>query len=128
MCGKRINGFCAVSTVKGRVYSMNSTAAKSESSIRFIETLMSRHRWKTLWIYIDNPPVHISNMLKKWLATHQRVVLTLPRYSPDINPQEQWWNYESAKLFNNTYASNRRPGGAVQHSVRNTLHATVKSV
>jgi hypothetical protein len=68
-------------------------------------------------------------VLKKWLAAHPRVALTLPRYSPGINNQEQWWNYESAKLLNNTYfASNKRPGGAVQHSVRNTPPATVKSV
>ena len=130
MYEKRINCFGAVNTFKGRVYRMNSTAAKSESLIRFIERLSSRHRGKTLWIYLDNPPVHRSKVLKKWLAAHPRVVLKpLPRYSPDINPQEQWWNYERAKLLNNTYfVSNRRLGGAVQHFVRNTPPATVKSV
>jgi hypothetical protein len=129
MCGKRINGFGAVNTVKGSVYRMNSTAAKPESLIRFIGRLSGRHRGKMLWIYIDYTPVHRSKVLKKWLAAHQRVVLTLPRYPPDINHQEQWWNYERAKLLNNTYfASNRRHGGAVQHFVRNTPPATVKSV
>ena len=69
-------------------------------------------------------------VLKKWIAGHPRVVLKpLPRYSPDINPQEQWWNYERAKLLNNRYFStNRRLGGAVRHFVGNTPTATVKSV
>ena len=69
-------------------------------------------------------------MLKRWIAGHPRVVLkTLPRYSPDINPQEQWWNYERSKLLNNRYfPTNRRLGGAVRHFARNAPPATVKSV
>ena len=61
----------------------------------------------------EGPPVHRSKVLKRWIAGHPRVVLkTLPRYSPDINPLEQWWNYERAKLFNNRYfPTNRRLGG-----------------
>ena len=83
---------------------MNTTAAKSKSLIKFIERLARRHRGKILRIYLDNPPVHRSKVLKKWLVGHSRVVLKpLLRYSPDINPQEQWWNYERAKLLNNTY-------------------------
>ena len=130
MYEKRINGFGAVNTVSGRVYRMNSTVAKSKSLIRFIEKLVSRHKGKKLWKYLYNPPVHRSKVLKKWLATHPRVVLKpLPRYSPDVNPQEQWWNYERSKLLNNRYfGSNRRLGGAVRHFVRNTPPATEKSV
>ena len=130
MYEKRINGFGAVNPLKGKVFRMNTTAARSESLIRFIERLMRKHRGKRLWVYLDNPPVHRSKVLKKWLADHPMVVLKyLPRYSQDINPQEEWWNYERAKLLNNTYfVSNRRLGGAVQHFVRNTPPATVKSV
>jgi hypothetical protein len=107
----------------------DSTAAKSESLISFIERFSRRHRGKTLWVYLDNPPVHRSKVLKKWLAARPLVVLKpLPRYSPDIKPREQLWNYEQAELLNNTYfASNMRFGGAVQHFVRNTQPATVKS-
>ncbi len=67
--------------------------------------------------------------IEKLLEIHPRVVLKpLSRYSPDINPQEQWWNYERAKLLNNRYfPTNRRLGGAVRHFVRNTPPAAVKS-
>ena len=109
---------------------MNTTEAKSKSLIRFPERLLLRHRGKRLWIYLDNPPVHRSKVPKKWIAGHPRVVLKpLPRYSPDINPQEQWWNCERAKLLNNRYfPTNRRLGGAVRHFVSNTPPAAVKSV
>ncbi|MDG6933746.1 MAG: IS630 family transposase [Nitrososphaerota archaeon] len=130
MYEKRINGFGAVNPLRGRVFRMNTMEAKSESLIRFIERLLNRNRGKRLWIYLDNPPVHRSKVLKKWIAGHPRVVLKpLPRYSPDINPQEQWWNYERAKLLNNRYfGSNRKLDGAVMRFVRNTSPATVKSV
>ena len=90
---------------------MNTTEAKS--LIKFLERLLEIHPRRRLWIYLDNPPVHKSKVLKKWIAGHPRVVLKpLPRYSPDINPQEQWWNYERAKLLNNRYfPTNRRLGG-----------------
>ena len=99
---------------------MNTTAAKSKSLIKFIERLARRHRGKILRIYLDNPPVHRSKVLKKWLVGHSRVVLKpLLRYSPDINPQEQWWNYERAKLLNNHYFGlNRKLVGSVRRFVR----------
>ena len=115
MYEKRINGFGAVNPLIGKVFRMNTADAKSESLIMFIEMLAMRHRGKIQWTYLDNPPVHRSKVLKKWLSKHPRVVLDyLPRYSPDINPQEQWWNYERAKLLNNHYFdSNRKLNGAV---------------
>ena len=130
MYEKRINGFGAVNPLSGKVFRMNTTVAKSESLIRFIERLLNRNRGKRLCIYLDNPPVHRSKVLKKWLENHPKVVLKyLPRYSPDINPQEEWWNHERAKLLNNHYfGSNRKLDGAVRRFVRNTSPATVKSV
>ena len=125
MYEKRINGFGAVNPLRGRVFRINTTEAKSKSLIRFLERLLVMHRGKRLWIYLDNPPVHRSKVLKKWIADHPRVVLKpLPRYSPDINPQEQWWNYERAKLLNNRYfPTNRRLGGAVRHIPVKTVRA-----
>ena len=130
MYEKRINGFGAVNPFKGKVFQMNTTAAKSESLIRFIERLMKENNGKILWIYLDNPPVHKSKVLKKWITEHPKVVLNyLPRYSPDINPQEEWWNHVRSKLLNNHYfESNRRLNGAVRRFIRNTPPGIVKSV
>ena len=84
MHGKRINGFGAVNQLRGSVFRMNITEAKSESLIKFPEKLLVIHPRRRLWIYPDNPQVHRSKVLKEWSADHQRVVLkTLPRYSLD---------------------------------------------
>jgi hypothetical protein len=86
---KRINGF--VNLLEGKVFRMNTMAAKYVSLTCFIERLLRKHLGMRLWVYIDNTPVHRSKVLKKWLAAHSRFVLKpLPEYSPDINPQEMW--------------------------------------
>ncbi len=69
-------------------------------------------------------------MLKKWLADHPEVVMKyLPRYSPDSNPQENWWDHERKKLLNNHYfESNRSLHVAVRRFVKNVSTDTVISV
>ena len=80
MYEKRINGFGAVNTLRGNVFRMNTTAAKSMPPIKLLEM----HPRRRLCIYPDNPPVHGSKVLKKWLENHPKVVLKhLPRCSPD---------------------------------------------
>ncbi len=79
---KRIKGFGAVNPLRERVFRMNTTAAKSMQPIKLLET----HPQRRLCIYPDNPPVHRSAMLRKWLENHPKVVLKcLPRCSPETS-------------------------------------------
>lgn len=68
MYEKRTNGFGVVNPFEGKVYRMNTTVTKSESLTRFIERLMRKNNGKILWIYLDNPPVRWSKVLKKWIT------------------------------------------------------------
>ena len=112
MYEKRINGFCTVNPLRGRVYRMNSTEAKSKSLIGFIEKLLEMNPQRRLWICRDNSPIHRSKVLKKWIADHLRVdVRRVPGQWLEHNPQEQRWNYARAKLLKNRYfPTNRRFG------------------
>ena len=48
--------------------------------------------YKPLDIYqMDNTPIHMSNLVKKWLETHGVWTLDFPLYSPDLNPIEHLW-------------------------------------
>ena len=45
--------------------------------------------YKPLDIYqMDNAPIHMLNLVKKWLETHGVWTLDFPPYSPDLNPIE----------------------------------------
>ena len=63
MYEKRINGFGAINPLRGRVFRMNSTEAKSKSLIKVLERQLEIHPRRRLWIYLDNPPVHRSKVL-----------------------------------------------------------------
>ncbi|MBS7268569.1 MAG: hypothetical protein KIH10_07040 [Candidatus Freyarchaeota archaeon] len=52
----------------------------------------------------------------------------LPAYSPDLNPQDQWWN-ERRKLLNNRYfATPHQLATAISWFGRNTPSERVTSV
>jgi transposase len=82
---------------------MSSSIAKAPALVKFLEKIDATYKnMKDIWIYLDNGPVHKSNLVKKYLEEHPRIKLkfTSP-YSPDINPQEQIWGYDRKKFLNN---------------------------
>lgn len=73
--------------------------------------------------------VNKSKVLKKWIASHPRLLLNyMPRYPTDNNPQD-WWNHVRKKLHNNHYSEfKRRQNDVVLRFIRNTQPCVVKSV
>lgn len=55
MYEKRIKGFIAVIPFQGKIFQMNTMAAKSASLISFGERLMRENNCKILWISLGNP-------------------------------------------------------------------------
>lgn len=101
---KRLNCFGAVNPLKGEVIQMSSKESKSPAFVRFLKRIVLRYPRKKIWIYTDNLPVHKSRRVDDFLEKHSSIELKyLPPYSPDLNLQEQWWNYERRKLLNNRY-------------------------
>jgi len=48
--------------------------------------------YKPLDIYqMDNAPIHILNLVKKWLETYGVWTLDFPPYLPDLNPIKHLW-------------------------------------
>jgi transposase len=105
---KRLNCFGAVNPLKGEVIQMSSKEAKSPAFIRFLKRIMLRYPKRKIWVYADNLPVHKSGKVDEFLEKHSNLEPKyLPPYSPDLNLQEQWWNYERRKLLNNRYFDSR---------------------
>ena len=48
---------------------------------------------------MDNAPIHISKLVKKWLETHSVWTLDFPPYSPDLNPIEHLWRALKRKIL-----------------------------
>ena len=53
-------------------------------------------------LFIDSHPMHSSKKTKEFLVKHRRIEINyLPKYSPEMNPKENFWNYVRKKFLNN---------------------------
>jgi putative transposase len=127
--GQRVNCFGAVDPFKGEVTELSSTCPKADSFVRFLRKLRKRYTGK-LWIYLDNFPVHKSRKVNRFIEADGKIELRyLPRYSPEMNPQEQWHNYKRAKFLDNqVFTSGRHLALSMSAFARNTSPEVIKSV
>lgn len=128
---KRVNCFGAVNPFSGEITEMSSVKAKADAFIQFLQTkLLNLHPKKNMVVYLDSGPVHRAVKVKEFLEKNPRLRLEfIPPYSPDLNPQEQWWGYKRQKFLNNTsFRSQRHISLAMASFVRNTAPETVMSV
>jgi len=127
---RRMNCFGAVNPLEGRVIQMTTREAKAPAFVKFLRRVIREYPGGRIWVYTDNLPVHKSGRVKGFLQNHPQVELRfLPAYSPDLNPQDQWWNFERKKLLNNRYfATPHQLATAISWFGRNTPPERVMSV
>ena len=127
--GQRVNCFGAVNPFKGEVTELSTTCPKADSFVRFLQKLRKRYTGK-LWIYLDNFPVHKSRKVNRFIEADGKIELRyLPRYSPEMNPQEQWHNYKRAKFLDNqVFTSGHHLALSMSAFARNTSAEVIKSV
>ncbi|KAA6332062.1 MAG: hypothetical protein EZS28_053320, partial [Streblomastix strix] len=47
----------------------------------------------------DNAPWHRANLISQWFAKSKVSRISLPPYSPDLNPMENFWGAVSQKVY-----------------------------
>lgn len=127
---KRTNCFGAVNSIDGQIISMTSESAKASAFIKFLRKIEKHYSWREIWIYLDNFRVHKSKIVNAFLKKHNRIKLEfLPPYSPNLNLQEQWWNYIRKKLLNNRSFDNlRKLSSAIGWFVKKATPEQIKSI
>lgn len=98
----RLNCFGAVCPNNGEIIQMTSKESKTYAFIRFLNKIVKKYNNQNVILYLDNFPVHKAQKVKEFIGRHPNIRLEfMPPYSPDLNPQKQWWNYKRKKLLNN---------------------------
>lgn len=86
---------------KGKTYTITDEKFNAEVFINFLKLLLSSIKGK-IDLVIDNSPVHHCKKVKEFLEKKPRIkIICLPKYSPEMNPQENFWNYIRKKFLNN---------------------------
>jgi transposase len=89
------------------VYSKNETITSAKIIIHF-DYLIELNPGKTVVVILDNAKTHTSAAIEQYYITKKNVLkfIFLPKYSPDMNPQENMWNHLKAKLYRPSARSN----------------------
>lgn len=127
---ERSNCFGAVSPLTGDIIQTSSKSAKTPALIKFFHKIIHRFPNSRILLFMDNFRVHHSSKIQRFLKRHKNVrVIFMPPYSPWLNPQEYWWNYQRKKFLNNRFFhSAKQMALATARFVNSVPKETVKSV
>ncbi|KZL89974.1 transposase [Clostridium magnum] len=91
-----LNNFHTVNDLYSSEHSITSKEVKAH-----IENLIEINEGKKVVLFMDNAKFHTSYEMQSFFFDNKGklTVILLPRYSPNMNPQENIWNYLKAKLF-----------------------------
>lgn len=91
-----LNEFHTVNDIYSFQQSITSKEIKSH-----IEYLLKINDDKKVVIFMDNAKTHKSLLMESFYYDNKDnlSIIFLPKYSPDMNPQENVWNHLKAKLF-----------------------------
>lgn len=94
--GKR-GGVAAMSAITGRgqlIFRLHNKRIASGEVIEFLAQMLRHHPRRHLVVVMDQAPPHVSKATKAYIASQRRLhVFSLPKYSPDWNPDEKVWNH-----------------------------------
>jgi len=105
-------GFNMLSTAsaKGDLnFSISEAKINSDRFIEFLKQLL-KVRVKPFILILDNASFHHSKKVRDFVRSHRSSIRIyfLPRYSPEMNPDEQVWNYVKSKKLGRQSISLKR--------------------
>lgn len=68
---------------------------------QFLEELLERNPNKKVYVLLDNAGCHNSSAIQNFWNEHKEhlILINTPRYSPELNPQENIWNKLKTAIF-----------------------------
>jgi transposase len=71
----------------------------------FLNSLAHRYRRQEVFLVQDNAPYHDGPEVKAWLGEygHRFHLVSLPKYSPDLNAEERIWHHVRVSATHNRY-------------------------
>lgn len=97
-----------------------------ETYTAFLNSLAQRYRRQEVFLVQDNAPYHDGPEVRAWLATygHRFHLVSLPKYSPDLNAVERIWHYVRVSATHNRYFPTKQEfvstlGGALKDITEN---------
>lgn len=85
----------AISPAGRMVFRIEKKTVNSETFIDFLQQILKNHPSRKIIIITDNYPAHDSGKVMRFVEMNKKklAIYYLPKYSPDLNPDEEVWKY-----------------------------------
>lgn len=95
--GKR-GGLClssAISPAGKMVFRIEKRKINAQAHIDFLSKIILQHPNRKMIIIEDNARPHIARLVKEFVMSNKKriAIYNIPAYSPELNPDEEVWNY-----------------------------------
>ena len=77
------------------VFRIEKDTVTAKSFIDFLKQMLKHHRHRKIIVIVDNSKPHIAQMVNNFVGENKSrlAIYYLPTYSPELNPDEEVWNY-----------------------------------
>lgn len=91
-------GFCvtsAISPAGKMVFRIENHTIHAKEHVDFLKQIMNQHPHRKIIVVEDNAKPHIAKQVKNFVKENKNkiAIYYLPKYSPDLNPDEKVWKY-----------------------------------
>ena len=91
-------GFCvtsAISPVGRMLFRIEKETVNADVHMQFLKQILSHHNRRKVVVIEDQAPAHTSWKIKEFVKSNSKrfALYYLPPYSPNLNPDEEVWNY-----------------------------------
>lgn len=101
---KRLNVFGWVNPVDGRHGMIRQPKGDTEGFLAMLRTILWRYRKKLIDLWVDQARWHKGAKVETFVIKHFRLTIHyLPKYHPELNPQEIPWRTMRYEETTNTY-------------------------
>ena len=85
----------AISPAGRMVFRIKKDTVTAKSFIDFLKQMLKYHKRRKVIVIVDNSKPHIAQMVNNFVGENKSrlAVYYLPTYSPELNPDEEVWNY-----------------------------------
>jgi transposase len=87
--GKRRTYIASAFSTKGYIISSQFESINGNTFLQFVKSLKAR--FPKLVLIMDNVSTHFTKDLMKWYEENKVIIIKFPKYSPQLNPVEQYW-------------------------------------
>ena len=104
-----ISAISAISSSHHLLFKLYDKNICSDEIINFFSQMLKYHSRRHLVVIMDQAKCHISKKTKNYIASQKRLhVFYIPPYSPELNADEQVWNYLKHQELKSHQAQNKK--------------------